>query len=411
MNVIYDKKKVLSVIMAAACLLSCAVGASAQEYQLQIYESDGKRYSSKTQIGNTEVFVFLDGIYLHFNDKPQIVNGSAMVPMRTIFEMFGCSVDWNESEKSATAVSKNGTVIKVQLDNAVMTKNGQNITLSVAPAIIGNSMMVPLRAISESLGADASWVEANAVLINTLEVDNNKVPMFSNKGKMAYIDKNEVYRYGDLGWYTNSNDALSKVYSDDGKMITLFEDEYKAYVNAGWHQDRNDAVTFLYSLDGRMVCVFNSQVKEYRSVGWYDDVNAVKTTLYAPNGKTVTVFKNEVGDYLSKGWYATQAEANKAAEAEAAKANQPYDANGKLIQVGNIVSINNFIYYNYIGEVVRVNSGNITVYVYDIRVVFSGRSLLNDYDKRGDIQANGFLSGIMLNQNNVIKENEMRVIN
>lgn len=92
-----------------------------------------------------------------------ILNGRTMVPMRAIFEALGATVYWNEDTKAVTAVS-GVDVIGIKIDDPVMTKNGENITLDVPATIREGRTMVPVRAVSESFGKKVLWDATNRVV-------------------------------------------------------------------------------------------------------------------------------------------------------------------------------------------------------------------------------------------------------
>ena len=100
--------------------------------------------------------VVLDGKKIDFDVEPAIINDRTMVPLRAIFEALGAEVDWDDASKTVTAV-KDGITIKMQIGNAVMTKNGETVTLDSMPTIIESRTLVPVRAIAESFGNDVSW--------------------------------------------------------------------------------------------------------------------------------------------------------------------------------------------------------------------------------------------------------------
>jgi len=102
------------------------------------------------------ITVVVDGDYMIFEQPPLMINGSALVPMRAIFEKLGAEVLWKASNKSVTA-KKGGTSIWLQLTNNVAKINNKDITLETAPRMFNGSTMVPLRFVSEALGAKVRW--------------------------------------------------------------------------------------------------------------------------------------------------------------------------------------------------------------------------------------------------------------
>jgi len=77
-----------------------------------------------------------------------------MVPLRVISENLGAKVDWLDSE--VTLTKKNMQVILNLQSNTVM-KNGKTSLLDVKPYINNNRTMVPLRFLSETFGCKVNY--------------------------------------------------------------------------------------------------------------------------------------------------------------------------------------------------------------------------------------------------------------
>lgn len=96
-----------------------------------------------------------------YNDvAPVIVDNRTMVPIRVITELLGGTADWNEATKEVT-LTIDGKEIKMTV-GVVLEKYG------VAPVIINGRTYVPIRFVADELGAETSWDEAtNTVTIYT----------------------------------------------------------------------------------------------------------------------------------------------------------------------------------------------------------------------------------------------------
>lgn len=110
--------------------------------------------------------VEVNGKKLFFDQPATLINDRTLVPMRVIFEELGATVSWDNATETVTAV-KDGKTIKLKIGSNIMTINGETKTLDVAAAIKNDRTMVPVRAVSESLGAKVDWDGANSrVIIN-----------------------------------------------------------------------------------------------------------------------------------------------------------------------------------------------------------------------------------------------------
>ena len=98
--------------------------------------------------------VYLDGKQISFDVPPKIDNGRVLVPLRGIFEALGAQVQW-DGTKTITA-SKDSTTIKLIIGGQAF-KNGQPVPLDVPAKVINGRTLVPLRFVSEALGASVNW--------------------------------------------------------------------------------------------------------------------------------------------------------------------------------------------------------------------------------------------------------------
>jgi hypothetical protein len=110
---------------------------------------------------NTGIAVTLDGNALDLSPAPIIDAGRVFVPLRGVFEDLGASVVYANGTINATG---NGRDIALQIGSTQATVNGQPQTLDVAPFIVGASTFVPLRFVSEALGASVNWDETQRLV-------------------------------------------------------------------------------------------------------------------------------------------------------------------------------------------------------------------------------------------------------
>ena len=89
-------------------------------------------------------------------------SGRTMVPIRFIGEAFGATVTW-DAPTCRVFVETQGTtnhmplLIVMTIGSKKAAVNDKAMTLDVAPAIVAGRTFVPLRVISETLGAEVSW--------------------------------------------------------------------------------------------------------------------------------------------------------------------------------------------------------------------------------------------------------------
>lgn len=100
--------------------------------------------------------VELDGRQLNFDQPPVRLGGSLVVPLRGIFEALQAEVNYSRATRSIRA-NKGNTVVELTLGSREARINGRSVYLDVAADTIGGSTMVPLRFVSEALGAEVKW--------------------------------------------------------------------------------------------------------------------------------------------------------------------------------------------------------------------------------------------------------------
>ena len=100
--------------------------------------------------------VTVDGNQISSDVSPFIEQDRTFVPVRAIFEALGAQVDWDGQTKTVTA-KKDGTQVVLEIGVKEIKVNGAAKALDVAPQIISNRTMVPVRAVSEGFGCTVGW--------------------------------------------------------------------------------------------------------------------------------------------------------------------------------------------------------------------------------------------------------------
>ncbi|MBX3167499.1 MAG: copper amine oxidase N-terminal domain-containing protein [Candidatus Eremiobacteraeota bacterium] len=107
-----------------------------------------------------EVQTTLDGRPLHFDQPAVMQEGRVMVPLRGIFESLGADVLFDNATRTIKA-TKGDRVVELALGSREAMINGQLSYLDVPASSIGGRTLVPLRFVSEALGADVRWSPAS----------------------------------------------------------------------------------------------------------------------------------------------------------------------------------------------------------------------------------------------------------
>jgi len=115
----------------------------------------------ETAIGG-KIRVVYDGKDIDFTAYdsvyPVIENGRTLIPIRALSETIGATVGWEDATQQIT-ITEGETKIVMYLDNPNATVNGETVVLDVPPATRSDRTMVPLRFASESLGLEVKWTQ------------------------------------------------------------------------------------------------------------------------------------------------------------------------------------------------------------------------------------------------------------
>lgn len=105
-----------------------------------------------------KLYVTVNGKRISGDVDPVLDNSRMLVPLRQVFETMGAEVIWDNETKTATC-NLNGTSVKVTLNSSVANINGESFTLDAAPKVVNDRILVPVRFIAEGLGAHVTWRE------------------------------------------------------------------------------------------------------------------------------------------------------------------------------------------------------------------------------------------------------------
>lgn len=162
-------KKAVSFLLTLALLaglLSAWAAGPAGTLSVYFYDETTQRYGELTQ--TDRVSLTLDGSPLTPDDVPALVqypagqNGRTLVPVRLIAERLGASVTWVPETRQVILLREESTIV-LTLGSATALVNGQAMELpgGVPAGVVKwegrESTMVPLRFVSEQLGATVDW--------------------------------------------------------------------------------------------------------------------------------------------------------------------------------------------------------------------------------------------------------------
>lgn len=200
--------------------------------------------SATASAAKVNVSVQVDGNTIKFPDEqPYFEDNRVMIPIRFVSEALGAAVEF-EKTKTETELRK---VVKIELagkkidmpvNSDVALVDDQTVKLEVPARMQGNRVYVPIRFVSEALGANVKWNADKKIVIVTTGLDqgneeptqpvenNNNIYQayefktgFTTLAKQLFIDNMKVNN-GKLT-FTLPKGASGRHYTKDGEMTTL----------------------------------------------------------------------------------------------------------------------------------------------------------------------------------------------
>ncbi|WP_054942824.1 copper amine oxidase N-terminal domain-containing protein [Paenibacillus ihuae] len=116
--------------------------------------------SAEAGSGTKDITVIIDGVKQNYSVMPVNVKGSVLVPMRAIFETLQAKVYWNQAKQQITA-ARGVSIITLTVNSTDASIDGNSTKLNSSPQTINGNTMIPLRFVADALRADVKWDTAS----------------------------------------------------------------------------------------------------------------------------------------------------------------------------------------------------------------------------------------------------------
>ena len=133
---------------------------------LSVYGNGDKPSYGKVEL-KLRLSIYVNGDRQSYSNLAKLEKGKTFVPLRGIFESLGSSVRYNSKDKTIDA-SKGNTKVWLKIGSRYAKVNGKTVLLDAPARIEKGSTLVPLRFISESLGAKVQWNQD----VKTIKITN-----------------------------------------------------------------------------------------------------------------------------------------------------------------------------------------------------------------------------------------------
>jgi N-acetylmuramoyl-L-alanine amidase len=134
-----------------------------------------------------DINLIVGGKMLSPDVPPQIIHDRTMVPIRIISEELGAKVDWDLAQQKVH-ISNGTSDITMWVGKNTAKVNGNDKSLDAPPLLKNDRTLVPIRFIAETLGTTVGWEQ------DTQTVYVNKVYSFSTNGNN--IVNGAIYQRG-----------------------------------------------------------------------------------------------------------------------------------------------------------------------------------------------------------------------
>lgn len=122
-------------------------------------------YSSTIFAESITPAVKINGKEVYMDQAPFITNGRSYVPLRVISESLGAQVYWDGATQGIE-IKKGLDLIKIRIGSKDAIVNNTSTKMDVAPVMKKNSAFVPLRFVGETLKANVVY-SANTIIITS----------------------------------------------------------------------------------------------------------------------------------------------------------------------------------------------------------------------------------------------------
>lgn len=216
----------------------------------------------------------------------KMIDGRTLLPLRSIFEALGANVEWSKKTNTVTAV-RGQTTIVLPINSKVSKVNGVLKALDVPARIIDNNTMVPVRFVSEALGASVSWDQKNSWAIIKYQGQEIKVLSQSSQKSSYLRDTNYTYTYTTQVGQTVSDTFLGKVndFNKWSRQVPKLEVGDTGFIYLYEKQDKSGLYA-AYDESGSQYTELTYPVKE--GTTWIDSISQSKYVISSIN-KTIKV--------------------------------------------------------------------------------------------------------------------------
>lgn len=109
---------------------------------------------------------YVGGKEVNFDVRPMVKEGRTLVPVRALTEALGADVSWDATARAVT-VKAGSREIRLTIDSKIAVVDGRTVTLEVPATVVSDRTVLPLRFVAEALGLQVQWeAETQTIVVN-----------------------------------------------------------------------------------------------------------------------------------------------------------------------------------------------------------------------------------------------------
>ena len=236
---------------------------------------------------------------------PVIVNNRTLLPIRSVVKKMGGTVEWNGETEEVT-LRYSDDEIKLTVGSTEAYLNGEPKTLDVAPAVINDLTMLPIRFIAEGFRFSVEWNEDNQEVTVTKTDNAVSEPAQQPPENTEKTSKSLVVYFSATG---NTKALAEKIASQSGSDIFEIVPEEK-YTSEDLNYNNSDCRANKEQNDESARPAISGEVKNIENydtvfigypIWWGTMPKIINTFLetYDLSGKTVMPFCTSGGSGIS----------------------------------------------------------------------------------------------------------------
>lgn len=180
------------------------------------------------------VGVVVNGEKVVFPDAKPFIdeNARTQVPVRFVSEALGAEVIWDAALKKVTVIL-NGKEVVLKIGQKDYEVNGQSFQMDTAALLVEARTFVPLRFVSEALGANVIWEKSTKTV--SINIEKNLVlspePTPIPAAITSYYDKISFNKANDVDEYERMSIEKSKEFvMNMAEQLSFVKEEDKYYI-------------------------------------------------------------------------------------------------------------------------------------------------------------------------------------